>query len=125
LSWAIVASPDGRRRATLYTTVNFEHIPEDLLAHQIRGAAACDGAEALIAWARQSGYPLQTERITCPVRIVWGTGDKLLPWPQAAVRYQASLAQADWVELPGLGHSPQLDDPVQTAELIMEFIDNH
>jgi pimeloyl-ACP methyl ester carboxylesterase len=118
----IVSTLDGRRRATAYTTVNFEHIPADLLAHQIRGAAACDGAEDLIARARQAGYPLQGDRIQCPLRIVWGTEDRLLPWPQAAVRYQESLPQADWVELPGIGHCPQLDSPAETAELILEFI---
>ena len=26
---------EGKRRATLYTTVNYEHIPAELLAHQI------------------------------------------------------------------------------------------
>jgi pimeloyl-ACP methyl ester carboxylesterase len=118
----IVSTADGRRRATEYTTVNFEHIPPELLAHQIRGAAGCDGAEALIARAREAGYPLQAERIECPVRILWGTEDKLLTWPQAAVRYRELLAKAEWVELPGVGHCPQLDVPAQTAELILEFV---
>lgn len=117
----IVSTPEGRRRATAYTTASFEHIPHDLLAHQIRGAAGCDGAEALIARARQAGYPLQAERIDCPLRIVWGTEDRLLNWPQAAVRYRALLPQADWVEMPGVGHCPQLDVPAETAELILGF----
>lgn len=118
----IVATADGRRRATEYTTANFEHIPVELLAHQIRGVAGCDGAEALIARARQAGYPLATEQITCPVRILWGTEDRLLRWPQAAVRYRELLPQAEWVELPGVGHCPQLDVPAETAELILEFM---
>jgi pimeloyl-ACP methyl ester carboxylesterase len=117
----IVSTSEGRRRATEYTTVNYEHIPPDLLAHQIRGAAACDGAEVLITQARQAGYPLQADRIECPVRILWGTEDRLLPWPGAAVRYRESLPGADWVELPGVGHSPQLDSPAETAELILDF----
>ncbi len=117
----IVSTADGRRRATAYTTVTFEHIPPELLAHQIRGAAGCDGAEALIERARQTGYPLQAERIACPVRIAWGTEDRLLPWPRAAVRYQALLPQADWVEMPGVGHCPQLDVPVEATELILGF----
>lgn len=121
----IVSSPEGRRRATLYTTVNFEHIPQDLLAHQIRGAAACDGAEALIERSRDGGYPLDPEEITCPVRIVWGTEDRLLPWPSAAVRYREGLARAEWIEMPGVGHSPQLDVPAQTAELILGFTAHH
>jgi hypothetical protein len=47
----IVASPEGRRRATAYITVNFEHIPAALLAHQIRGAASCDAVLGLIEHA--------------------------------------------------------------------------
>lgn len=117
----IASTPDGRRRATEYTTVNFEHIPAGLVAHQIRGAAGCDGAEALIARARTAGYPLRAERITCPVRMLWGTEDRLLTWPAAAVRYRARLPEADWIELPGIGHCPQLDVPAQTAELILGF----
>jgi pimeloyl-ACP methyl ester carboxylesterase len=121
----IVASSEGRRRATLYTTVNFEHIPPELLAHQIRGVAGCDGAEALIDRARRKGFPLEAERITCPVRIVWGTEDALLSWPEAAVRYQEGLPNADWVEMPDVGHCPQLDVPLEAAELILGFVDGH
>ena len=33
---AILASREGRRRATRYLTVNYEHIPPELLAHQLR-----------------------------------------------------------------------------------------
>ncbi|HUE27566.1 MAG TPA: alpha/beta fold hydrolase, partial [Solirubrobacteraceae bacterium] len=119
---AIVASEEGRRRATLYTTAAFEHIPAELLAHQIRGAAGCDGAMSLIDFARREGYQLQAEKIACPVRIVWGTEDKLLPWPRAATRYREEwLPNADWIELDGVGHSPQLDVPFETAQLILGF----
>ncbi len=117
----IVSSVEGRRRATEYTTVNFEHLPADLLAHQIRGAAACEAAPALLERARRRGFPLNSGRIVCPVRIVWGTEDRLLSWPEAAVRYRDLLPSADWIELPGLGHCPQLDSPAETAELILGF----
>jgi pimeloyl-ACP methyl ester carboxylesterase len=119
---AIVASPEGRRRATQFTTARFEHIPAELLAHQIRGAAACPGALPFLDVVASEGYELDAERITCPVRIVWGTEDRLLPWPQAAVRYRTEwLPNADWVVLDGVGHSPQLDVPAETAELILGF----
>ena len=36
---AIVASPEGRRRATEFYATNFEHIPGALIAHLMRGAA--------------------------------------------------------------------------------------
>lgn len=118
----IAASPDGRRRATEAITTNFDHIPPELIAHMIRGAAGCDGVLPLVEHARGHGWPLDPEPITCPVRILWGTADKLLPWPTAAVRFRDDyLPQADWVELDGIGHCPQLDVPVETAELILGF----
>ena len=55
------------------------------------------------------------------MRIVWGTADKLLPWPRAAVRYRTELPQADWVLLDEIGHCPQLDVPVEAAQLILGF----
>ena len=118
----IVASPEGRRRATRYITVNYEHIPAELVAHQILGVAHCQAVPALIERARREGWPLDAERIDCPVRIVWGTEDALLPWPRAADRYRSEwLPHVDWVELDGVGHCPQLDVPLETAELILEF----
>ena len=118
----IVSSNDGRRAASRYLTVRFEHIPPVLLAHQIRGAASCDAALALLEHIGRDGYELDAEKISCPVRVVWGTEDRLLPWPQAATRYRNEwLPNADWVELEGVGHSPQLDVPRETAELILGF----
>lgn len=117
---AIVATARGRRRATELITTSFEQIPAELIAHQIRGSAACDLAP-LLAFAATSAWPLDAERISCPVRIVWGTADRLLPWPSAAERYRGVFPQADWVELDGVGHCPQLDVPLETAELVLGF----
>ncbi|MDX6474517.1 MAG: hypothetical protein QOH95_28 [Gaiellaceae bacterium] len=122
---AIVSSPEGRRRATEYTTTNYEHIPADLLAHQICGAASCQAAP-LIEHALQAGYSLEADKIACPVRVVWGTADRILPWPSAAARYRAEwLPYADWVELEGVGHCPQLDVPLEAAQLIVGFTSMH
>ena len=119
---AILASPEGRRRATRHTVENFAHIPVKLLAHQLRGAAGCAAAHALIDHALQLGWRLDAERVACPVRIVWGTRDRLLPWPSAAARYRTDwLPHADWVELDGVGHCPRLDVPLEAAELILGF----
>lgn len=116
---AIVAKPEGRRKATQFITVNYEHIPADLLAHQLRGVAACAAVGPFIAHALSAGWTLDAERITCPVRIVWGTEDRLLEWPRAAARYRALLPHADWIVLDDVGHCPQLDVPLEAAQLIL------
>jgi pimeloyl-ACP methyl ester carboxylesterase len=115
----IVATPEGRRAATRDLTVRFEHIPPGLIAHQLVGAARCPAALALIERGELEGWPLDASRIACPVRLVWGAEDRLLPWPRAAARWQRELPQADVVALDGVGHCPQLDVPLETAELIL------
>jgi pimeloyl-ACP methyl ester carboxylesterase len=118
----IAASPQGRRQATQFITTHYEHIPAELVAHSISGAANCPAARALIDYAIGEGYDLDAQRIACPVRVVWGTEDQLLPWPSAAVRYRDDwLPAADWIELDGIGHCPQLDVPLETAQLILGF----
>ena len=118
----LVATPEGRRQATQSFATNYEHIPAELLAHMMRGVAGCHGARAMLDYALRAGYELDAAKITCPVRVVWGTGDQLLTWPSAAVRFREDwLPQADWVELDGIGHCPQLDVPLETAQLILGF----
>jgi len=117
---AIASTREGRRRATQFITTRFEHIQPELVAHLIRGAAGCTGAAALIEVPLCEGYDLDPAAITCPVRVVWGTADRLLPWPSAAERFRRDwLPHADWIELDGVGHCPQLDVPVEAAQLIL------
>ncbi|XAY04340.1 Putative aminoacrylate hydrolase RutD [Paraconexibacter sp. AEG42_29] len=112
-------TPTGRRAATRLLTVRYEHLPEDLVAHLTLGVAACD-ALPLIEAALRTGYSLDAAAVACPVRVVWGTDDVLLPWPSTAVRFREDwLPHADWVELDGVGHAPQLDVPLEAAELIL------
>jgi pimeloyl-ACP methyl ester carboxylesterase len=82
---ALLASREDRRRATRLITTNFEHIPAELLAHQMLGTALCEAAPALIDNAYRKGWSL------------------------------------DWIELEGIGHCPQLDVPLETAQLILGF----
>ena len=120
----LVSTAAGRRNVTSPNTVAFEHIPAELLAHQVRGVAACD-ALTMIDCALREGYDLDAQRVTCPVRIVWGTNDGLLPLPVSAVRYRRDwLPTADWVELDEVGHAPQLDVPLEAAQLILDFTES-
>jgi pimeloyl-ACP methyl ester carboxylesterase len=117
----LLATTEGRRRATQLLTTNFEHIPRDLIANQLLGIASCRTAIPLIGSGLREGWPLDERSVTCPVRIVWGTADRLLPWPTAAARYKQWLPQADWVVLDGIGHCPQLDVPLEAAQLVLGF----
>src|SRR3954471_12041550 len=62
---AILSTPQGRRRATQYLTTNFEHIPAELLAHQMLGVAACRWTRPLLEQALATGWELDAEGIDC------------------------------------------------------------
>jgi pimeloyl-ACP methyl ester carboxylesterase len=115
----MVASVEGRRTATQFITTNFEHIPAELIAHQVLGVANCEAVEPLSELALSEGWKVDAEGVSCPVRVVWGTADKILEWPKTTVRYREELPDADWVTLDDIGHCPQLDVPVEAAELIL------
>ncbi len=118
---AIASTPEGRSAASVAYASNADHISADLLAHLIRGAAACD-AEPLLEFAAREGWHLDPEGVTCPVRLVWGTDDQILKLPGAAARFRGEwFPQAEWVEIDGAGHCLQLDHPVEVAELIAGF----
>lgn len=119
---ALLASVEGRRRATALTAVNFEHIPAELLAHQLLGVASCPQAPAMLEYAARGTWDLDAAAIECSVRIVWGTEDRLLPWQSAASRFRNEwLPHADWIVLDEVGHCPQLDVPAEAAALILDF----
>ena len=60
------------------------------------------------------------EAIKCPVLVLWGTRDLLLP-PRQAARAVRAIPGATLGMLPGLGHIPMSDDPGTVAEAILRF----
>jgi pimeloyl-ACP methyl ester carboxylesterase len=119
----IAGTQAGRARAMRFVVEDPSLLTADLVAHQLLGAHRCAAVDPLVAFARQQGWPLDAERVDCPVRVVWGAEDRLLEWPRAARRWQRLLPQADWVVLDGVGHCPQLERPLETAELIVGLTD--
>jgi len=61
--------------------------------------------------------------VQCPVLVLWGELDRLLPRAQAD-RWLEALPSAELEELLGTGHHPQFDQPDEVARLILEFFEN-
>lgn len=117
----IARIPERRASAMRFITEQGETMDPELVVRMILGAAGCMDAVELAEMAKHEAWDLDAAAIGCPVRIVWGTADRILAWPRAAARYRETLPHADWVELEGVGHCPQLDVPLETAELILGF----
>ena len=58
----------------------------------------------------------------CPVLLAWGTRDRIIPSPRYSQRLRNLLPNAEWIELPGLGHRSMCDDPELVARTIVRFV---
>lgn len=110
-------------------------IPADVVARHVAVAAQRAGfsgadqdfATALRSVAATIGYPgrrayqRQIRALGCPVLLIHGTGDRLVPIAAARAAARASSA---WTlaELAGVGHVPQLEAPSETAALITGWL---
>jgi pimeloyl-ACP methyl ester carboxylesterase len=61
-------------------------------------------------------------RITCPVQIIWGQQDALLPVDYAH-EFQRLMPGASLHVLPSCGHLPHVEQPERAASLILSFIE--
>ena len=76
---------------------------------------------------RTVGYPLgrayarRIRSVTCPVLLIHGTADRLVP---VAAARAAARANPSWSlrEFPGVGHVPQLEAPQDTADAVLEWL---
>jgi pimeloyl-ACP methyl ester carboxylesterase len=61
--------------------------------------------------------PLDVRAVACPVSLVWGELDRLVP-ARGARRLANDLPDGELVVLPGVGHCPQVEQPRQVADLV-------
>jgi pimeloyl-ACP methyl ester carboxylesterase len=60
-------------------------------------------------------------RLPCPVRVVWGTEDRVLPLEGCSEHWHRVLPGADWQVLDGVGHVQMYDAPELVADTILEW----
>jgi pimeloyl-ACP methyl ester carboxylesterase len=97
-----------------------DRVPARAALDMLQGAAGCGVVLEGIAMARQESAWSDLGAIDCPVRIAYGTRDRLIRWPSHYERLLRILPDAEYVALEGLGHLPMWDDPPQVARRILE-----
>ena len=86
-----------------------------------------DFTAAVRSVVRTVGYPhgrayrRRIGAVTCPVLLIHGTEDRLVP---VAAARAAARANPAWSlrEFPGVGHVPQLEVPRQTADAVLDWL---
>ena len=84
------------------------------------GAANCTVALDALRLAASGDMFGALPAIGCPVRIAYGTRDRLIRWPEHYSMIRRQLPEADFVPLEGLGHLAMWDDPELVARTILE-----
>jgi pimeloyl-ACP methyl ester carboxylesterase len=97
-----------------------ERIPPRAAAEFIDGAWRCSAYLDLVDGIVRDGPPRSFEGIDCPVRLVWGTRDRVLPVERYSDRLRRLVPAAEFVTLDGLGHVPMSDDPDLVARTILD-----
>ena len=116
----LVSRPGLRRLVLRDVVAHGDRVPPAEAAHMLRGSAGCTVRKEVIAMIEREHFS-DLGPIDVPVRIAWGTEDKLLPPRKAADRLRTLVPHAEFVDLPGLGHLPMWDDPDAVARTILEL----
>ena len=119
LAEAIAARPGLRRLALRDISAHPERWSAAQALAIVRGAHGCGIYADLVAAIERDGPPREFPGVDCPVRLVWGTRDRVLPHGRYVRRLRDLVPAAEYVELEGLGHVPMVDDPALIAETIL------
>jgi pimeloyl-ACP methyl ester carboxylesterase len=115
----VARHPAIRRLALRDVVADGRKVPTDAALGMFRGVSGCSIINDVLDLMKQD-EPFDLGPITCPVRILYGTRDRILRWPGHYRHMRTLLPDADWVALDGLGHVPMWDSPSVVAKAILE-----
>jgi pimeloyl-ACP methyl ester carboxylesterase len=90
--------------------------PAEAIAHGIRDYGRSPSFFRTLRWLNRN-QAVGLEEIECPVHIVWGTQDFVIP-KRNAVRFEPVIQKLSSVQFRKMGHASMLDDP----ELILREV---
>lgn len=97
-----------------------DHVGASLARDTLRAAAGCGIVDKTLPRIRAGQLFGDLGPVACPVRIAYGTRDRLLRHSGYYARFRRQLPDVEWIPLEGLGHVPMSDDPEQVARVILE-----
>ena len=117
----IARNPRLRRIALRELVAHPERVSAADAVAMFQGAAGCSVTKDALELAGSEGAFDDLGPIDCPVRILYGTRDRIVRWPSHYGRLKRILPDAEYVALEGMGHLPMWDDPDVVARRILEI----
>jgi pimeloyl-ACP methyl ester carboxylesterase len=117
----VAASKHLRRFGLREIVANPDQLTHEQATLLIRTPGNCAAYDGVLRAMPHEPPPLPMDPLPCPVRIVWGTKDDLLPMKGYSERWRRLLPGAEWLELEGVGHVPMYDDPAACARAVLDF----
>ena len=116
-------SRPGLRRIGFRDYMTRAHLMPGVEAMRMaESSLCCDVVDDVYATMRGgSGRVADLDRIACPVLVLWGEHDRVLPLDRHAQHFRDGIPGVEYRVLRGLGHVPMWDDPAQVAGAIADF----
>jgi pimeloyl-ACP methyl ester carboxylesterase len=120
-----VARLPGTRAMGLREVVSHpSNISPNTFARMIRGVAKCSAIPAILDLVRSGDGSFDLHGpINAPVRLAWGTDDRLVPYSTCSLRFRTMVPNAEFMELTGVGHVPMSDNPDLILSTILDLTD--
>ena len=117
----LVSTPEGRRRATRLLTVEYEHIPAELLEHLTLGVAGCRAAPAMVEFVlRGATASLRREdRLPGADRVGHGGPDPAVAVDRAALPRASGCRTPTGCSSTASATTPSSTSRCETAQLIL------
>ena len=117
----LVRSRTFRRFALRDVVARTDRLTREQATLLIRAPWRCEVFDDIVRAMPAEKAPERLDPTPCPIRLVWGTNDRLLRIREYSDLWRRALPGADWVELEGVGHVPMYDDPDAVAQAILDF----
>jgi pimeloyl-ACP methyl ester carboxylesterase len=112
---------DPRRTAAFYEDPDGAD-PEELVEQHVERYLTRASASSLVWPVPEFGLATRLHRVTCPVSIVWGGDDRLVP-PSYLDRFRAALPNVVTTRVvEGAGHLAEWDRPDEVARFVAETL---
>ena len=116
----VASRPRSRRLALMEVIADPSTVTAAEALMMFEGSAECaivQDALRLTAAGQMFG---DLGHVDAPVRIAYGTRDRIVRWPNAYVRMRKLVPHAEYVALDGLGHLPMWKAPELVTRLILK-----